>query len=125
MKEATRKLIEKAERSLQTASSLVQVKDIEFVANRAYYAMFYIAEALLHEKDLSFRKHSGVHRAFGKHLVKTGKFDQKYHRWLLESFNKRLVSDYAFEAEITREDAEEMIAHAEEFLKETKRYLSK
>ena len=124
MKEDTRKLLEKAERSLKTAKSLLRSVDREFISSRAYYAMFYTAEALLNEKDLTFRKHSGVHSAFGKNFIKPGKLDQKYHRWLLEAFNKRLVSDYSFEAEITQQEAKEMIAWAEEFLQVAYQYLS-
>ncbi|MBI4358148.1 MAG: HEPN domain-containing protein [Candidatus Omnitrophica bacterium] len=69
MKEDTRKLLEKAERALQTANSLLHSNDMEFIAGRAYYAMFYVAEALLNEKDLTFGKHSGVHSAFGQHFI--------------------------------------------------------
>lgn len=125
MNEGSRKLLEKAERALRTATSLLHMEDVEAVVSRAYYSMFYVAEALLNEKGLSYHKHSGVHSAFGKHFVKTGEFDQKYHQWLIESFNKRLVSDYAFDADISAENVKQMIARAEEFLEAAKRYLSK
>ena len=36
-----------------------------FAASRAYYAMFYAAEALLQSRGLAFSKHSAVHAAFG------------------------------------------------------------
>lgn len=78
MKEASRKLLEKAAKSLKTAKSLLQSDDLEFVATRAYYAMFYTAEALLNEKDFGFRKHSGVHSAFGKHFVAFQKFSSLF-----------------------------------------------
>lgn len=125
MKQATKSLLEKAERSLQTAKSLLQSDDMEFVASRAYYAMFYAAEAMLNERDMNFKKHSGVHSAFGKTFVKSGEIDQKYHQWLIEAFGERLISDYAFETQVTAESAKELTAHAEEFLKESRRYLSK
>jgi uncharacterized protein len=35
-------------------------RDVDFAAGRAYYAMFYIAEALLSEKGFRSRKHGGV-----------------------------------------------------------------
>jgi uncharacterized protein (UPF0332 family) len=35
-----------------------------FAASRAYYAMFYVAEAFLLGKGLAFSKHSGVYAAF-------------------------------------------------------------
>lgn len=125
MKEDTRKLLEKAERALETANTLLDSKDMEFVAGRAYYAMFYVAEALLNERDLVFGKHSGVHSAFGKHFIKTGELDQKYHQWLIEAFNKRLLSDYTFDADMTREKAKEMVVRAEEFLQAAKQFLIK
>ena len=87
--------------------------------------MFYVAEALLNEKDLIFRKHRGVHNAFGQHYIKSGELDQKYYQWLIQAFNKRLLSDYAVEAMISFKNAEQMIVQADEFLEEARRYLSK
>lgn len=80
MKDASSKLLDKATRALRAAERLLQGGDTEFAVRRVYYAMFYIAEALLNEKGLRFRKHGGVHGAFGEHFVKTGEFDPKYHR---------------------------------------------
>jgi len=34
--------------------------------------MFYVAEALLFEKGMQFRQHSGVHASFGEQFVKSG-----------------------------------------------------
>lgn len=59
--------------------------------------MFYVAEALLHERNLEFKKHSGVHAAFGKYFATTGEIDPKFHRWLLEAFEARLDADYGVE----------------------------
>ena len=42
---------------------------------------FYLAVALLNERDLHFRKHAGVHAAFGEHFAKTGVINPKFHRW--------------------------------------------
>lgn len=82
-----------------------------------------MAEALLNEKGLRFHKHGGVHGAFGEHFVKTAEFDGRYHRWLLEAFNKRVTGDYGVEAVITPEDVARMIEQAREFLREARRYL--
>ena len=40
-------LLKKAERSLRAASSMIDSQDFDFSLSRAYYAMFYSAEALL------------------------------------------------------------------------------
>lgn len=85
--------------------------------------MFYIAEALLEEKDLQFSKHGGVHGAFGEHYVKTGLFDPKYHRWLLNAFDQRIEGDYDAEVIAVNDDADILIVQAEEFLVNALNYL--
>ncbi len=71
-----------------------------------------------------YSKHGGVHGAFGEHYVKTGLFDQKYHRWLLDAFDQRIEGDYG--VEIIAADVDEvrkMIVQAEEFLAAARVYL--
>ena len=125
MKEATGKLLEKATRALEVAERLGKSGDAEFSVGRAYYAMFYVAEALLNERGLRFRKHGGVHGAFAEHFVKTGLLDGKYHRWLLEAFSKRITGDYGIDAELTSEDATLLIGQARKFLEAAKHILEK
>ena len=112
----TRRLLAKAERSIIAAQHLEEHGDIEFAIGRAYYAMFYTAEALLYERGLRFSKHGGVHGAFGEQFVKTGLFDAQYHRWLITAFNRRIVCDYGVEVVFTPEEAQEAIWQAKEFL---------
>ena len=90
MKEGSRHLLNRAGRAIEASETLLENGYPEFATGRAYYAMFYIAEALLNEKELRFSKHGGVHGAFGEHYVKTGLFDGKYHRWLLDAFDRRI-----------------------------------
>ena len=123
MKEHTRKLLDKAARAADVAKTLLKQSDVDFAASRAYYSMFYVAEALLNEKGLRFRKHGGVHGAFGDHFIKTGLLDPKFHRWLLDAFDKRIQGDYGVEAAITEEDVEQLISQAGEFLREAQRRL--
>src|SRR3989338_4572902 len=115
MKDLTKQFLEKAQEAIVAAQQLLAEDHIEFAAGRAYYAMFYVAEALLSEKGLRFRKHGGVHGAFGEHFAKTSELDPKYHRWLLEAFNKRITADYGVEAVVTPEEAGRVIEQAREF----------
>ncbi|HQL54889.1 MAG TPA: HEPN domain-containing protein [Phycisphaerae bacterium] len=124
MKESTAKLLDKSERSISAGDSLLAGGHVEAAANRAYYAMFYVAEALLGERGLRFRKHGGVHGAFGEHFVKTGLFDPQYHRWLLAAFNKRITADYGVDAELTVSEVAEMLAQAREFLAISRGFLN-
>jgi uncharacterized protein (UPF0332 family) len=124
MKESSRLLVIKARRAIEAAETLLENGYPDFATGRAYYAMFYIAEALLNEKELRFSKHGGVHGAFGEHYVKTGLFDTKFHRWLLDAFEQRIEGDYASDVLIIDRDAMELIDHAKEFLDRAEQYLA-
>ncbi len=125
MKEETQKLLQKASRAIHAAETLLREGEADFAVGRAYYAMFYIAEALLGERGLRFRKHSSVHSAFGERFIKTSLLDSKYHRWLIDAFDMRIKGDYGVEAVITDAEATRMIKQAHEFLQAGRRYLSK
>ncbi len=123
MTERARKLLDKASRSIHAAETLLRGGDTEFASGRAYYAMFYTAEALLVEKGLRYSKHGGTHAGFGEHYAKTGIFDAKYHRWLLDAFDMRVNGDYGVEGGITLEDVSVAVKQAQEFLTAARKYL--
>ncbi len=123
MKKYTEQLLEKAQDAIEAAELLATGRKNSVSAGRAYYAMFYAAEALLFEQGLEFRKHGGVHSAFGEHLVKTGTFDAKYHRYLLDAFESRLEADYGVDVILGDEAVKEMIGRAKEFLERARIYL--
>ena len=124
MKESSKGLLDKASRAIEAAEMLLENDLAEFSTGRAYYAMFYTAEALLNEKDLHFSKHGGVHGAFGEYFIKTGLFDTKFHRWLLDAFDQRIEGDYGVEILIVDQDAYELIDQAKEFLHAAKTFLA-
>jgi uncharacterized protein (UPF0332 family) len=123
MKATSDLLLGKARRAIEAARTLLSSDFPEFATGRAYYAMFYVAEALLEEKSLRYSKHGGVHGAFGEHYVKTGLFDPKFHRWLLNAFDQRIEGDYSPEIVAVHEDAQKLIAQADEFLDIAEKYL--
>jgi len=116
-------LIIKAERSVRIARSLLSSGDYDFSVSRAYYAMFYCAEALLLTKDLRFSKHSAVIASFGKEFVKKGLFSKELHRAFIKAFRERQKGDYEVIEMPTREEAEDIVNEAEVFLEKTKEYL--
>jgi uncharacterized protein (UPF0332 family) len=123
MKEEARKFLKKADRALHAAETLLRAGDYESATGRAYYALLHAAQALLRESDLRYRKHAGVHTAFGEHFIKTGRMDVKYHRWLLDAFDDRLRADYDVEAPFEGPAAAGRIEQAREFLATVKKYL--
>jgi len=117
-------LLVKAERSCNSARRLMEDGDHDFAASRAYYAMFYTAEALLLTRGLAFSRHSAVHAAFGEHFAKPGLLDRALHRQLIDAFRDRQVGDYDAVEAVTRETAEKRIAQAERFLAAARDFLA-
>jgi uncharacterized protein (UPF0332 family) len=117
------RLLDKAGHAIRAAEILLDAEERDFAAGRAYYAMFYVAEALLLERGKRFRKHSAVHAAFGEQFTKAGLLESKYHRWLLDAFDRRIVSDYDTTGELSPHEVRETINRAKEFLTQANRFL--
>jgi uncharacterized protein (UPF0332 family) len=88
----------------------------DFAVSRAYYAMFYIAEAFLLGQGLAFSRHATVIAAFGQRFAKPGTVPVEFHRYLIEGQDKRNVGDYQIGPGLSATEAAEQIARAEHFL---------
>lgn len=124
MSDPAKALLGKGERAIHAAEILLKDGEADFAVGRAYYAMLYAAEALLIAKGLRFRKHGSVHAAFGEYFAKGGVLDPKFHRWLLDAYDQRILGDYGVEVTLTDEDAVRVIQQASEFLEVARTYLS-
>jgi len=87
--------------------------------------MFYATEAVLLTKKLNFSSHKSVISLFGEHFIKTGIFESDMGKILSKSFEKRMVGDYSYVSEMSKEDAEKVLNWAKDFVKEIKDYLIK
>jgi uncharacterized protein (UPF0332 family) len=121
--DSIKELLRKAQRSIEVARSIEAGGSFDFSVSRAYYAMFYCAQALLFHKGLSFAKHSAVIAAFGKEFIKGGILPSHLHRYLSEAFDDRMRGDYDLVSVITAEKSQETLKRAERFLKATEDYL--
>ena len=79
--------------------------------------MFYAAEAALLTKGLTFSSHRGVISAFGKHFIQTGTVAKEMSKEFHRAFEKRQLSDYEYTFVITREEADEILLEAGNFVK--------
>jgi len=111
-----RSLLAHTRDSIAAAQLLASQGYYSFAGSRAYYAMFYIAEAFLLGQDLTFSKHSAVIAAFGKHFAKPGLVPPEFHRYLIEGQDVRNAADYGRGKKLTAEQAAEQIGRAEQFL---------
>lgn len=121
MTERQSALLAKAEESLRGARLLLSGDFCDFAISRAYYAMFYAAQALLENEGLTFSSHKATIAAFGKHYAKDDEEFAKLHRYLIDAQDERLSGDYALRSSLTVADAQEQIVHAAEFIEIAKR----
>lgn len=109
-------LLIKSQESLKAAEMLIANNLTDIAVSRAYYAMFYIAQAFLLTEDLSFSSHSAVISNFGRLFAKTQRVPQKFHRFLINAQEKRTEADYDLNPEINLEEVTSILSQAEEML---------
>jgi uncharacterized protein (UPF0332 family) len=93
-------------------------------ANRAYYTFYYAICALLYSEEISAKTHQGNHAKFNELFIKTGIFKKEVGTWVEKSFRLRQDADYDLEAEITEEDAKEIVDKAHKFIDLVKKYFA-
>lgn len=113
----------KAEAALASARSERAAGRHDFAANRAYYAAFYAASAVLLGRGKRFVKHAGLRAAVHRHLVKAGALDAEWGRAFDRLFESRQRADYLALAEVEAEEADKLIADAAAFVAEMRRLI--
>ena len=112
-----------AEQTLEATQALLEKGFYRDVLSRAYYAMFYAAKGAISSEGIQASKHSAVIAAFGRSFAKTGRLPVHLHRMLIDAFDDREAADYGLVWEATKEDAEQRMRQAEEFVFEVKKML--
>jgi len=115
--------VERARQMLEVAGYNLANDFYESAINRAYYAIFYAANALLATQGLSRSKHSGVIAAFRQHFVKPGLIAVEYGDVYGRVMDDRQVSDYDIGATIEPERAQIDLADARRFVRAVEQYL--
>ena len=92
-------LLHKADVAISSSELLLQSGDFDGACNRAYYAMFDAARAVLLSTgavlDLStIKTHNGLITAFSLHLVKTGRVSVDLGKTINKVEDLRLLADY-------------------------------
>ena len=114
-----------ADESHEVAGKLIEMGHARFSAAQSYYTIFYLAQAMLLSKGLTFSSHSAVVAAYGKEFAKTGTLDPKFHRYIIDAQERRQVGHYGGQHEdVTDEQARESFQWAEEFKQAVEAYLS-
>lgn len=77
-----RDCVNKARKFFRSARILFDCGDYDSCVSRCYYAMFFMAEAVLFSKGIGASSYRGVITLFGEHSLKPGIFDRSLARSL-------------------------------------------
>ncbi|PIU83817.1 MAG: HEPN domain-containing protein [Elusimicrobia bacterium CG06_land_8_20_14_3_00_38_11] len=114
------KFLQKADKKIKASEKLFENELYDDTLSRAYYAMFFSAEALLLIKDLSAKTHSGVLFLLNEYFVKTGEVDRNYFEMIRKSKETRENGDYDAFYEATENEAKISIENAKKFVDKIK-----
>ena len=109
-------LLTKARRSVAAGRRLAVDGDLDFAVSRAYYAMFYTAQAFLLGRERRFSKHSAVIAAFGQEFVKDDEALREFHHGIVEAQDARNVGDYQIDVILSGEDVQAHLDRADRFI---------
>jgi uncharacterized protein (UPF0332 family) len=123
-REVVRYWLDQAREALASVRSESAAGRFNFAVNRAYYACFYAASAVLLSEGRKFVKHSGVRAALHRHLVKTGRIEPDLGRCYDLLYQRRGQADYAELVTFDQPQVAEMTRKAGEFVSAMERILA-
>lgn len=106
----------KAEESLESAHRELKAESYSYAMNRIYYAAFYGASAALLDRQVSFKKHSGVRSAFHRLFIKTDLIDVEYGKLYDQLFEDRQEGDYIALISFEPDYVKQQLSACREFL---------
>ena len=115
--------LENAIDNVEAARLLAHQRYYDIAITRAYYAMFYAAEALLLKYGLTFRQHDPVIDHFQQLFAEAEPLFRPYQQYLSDAYAARLKADYHPLEHAKADDAVQQIRRAETFVNVAEGYL--
>lgn len=122
--ELIRGYLDKAREKVRVARELCVKGDWDDAISRAYYAAYHAAQAALLTEGQRGDTHKGVVMLFGLMLVKTGKLEKKWGKFLANLKDDREAGDYDALSYLDEDTARRAVREAEEFVAAVERYIS-
>lgn len=117
--------IDTAKEDLKSAKILRDASCFKGANNRAYYAIFHAINAIHALNGAAYKKHKDAIANFNKEYVKTEIFPKEIGRKIAGVEEIRHASDYDDFYIATRDEVDEQISIAEEFIKMVEVYCMK
>jgi len=114
------------ERCLETvgeAQTAINEEHYFLAANRIYYAIFYIVNALAIKDGFRTSKHYQLLGWFNKNYVKSGIVENKFGKIYRNAFETRMESDYDDFVQFTAEEINTNFTEMKSFVEEIKRLI--
>jgi hypothetical protein len=109
---------------LENAKALFETGKFKLALNRSYYSIFHGIRAVNVLDEFDSSKHSGVIAHFNQFHVKEGHFPKNASKIIKTASEMREHADYEDFFVASRQDAEEQIQKAVQFLKYIEDYLN-
>lgn len=116
--------VEKSVQALKEAKDNVPLGNWSLVVNRLYYAVFYMALALLFKDNNIAKSHNGTYQLFNKEFITTGKLSKEEGRIYRKLFSMRNTGDYDDFFDWEEEDVKPLISETENLLNTLKNLLN-
>ncbi|MEM3786570.1 MAG: HEPN domain-containing protein [Nitrososphaeria archaeon] len=117
--------IKNSKERLEAAELLLNNGKIVDSINRAYYAMFHAARALLLLYGIEPKTHEGVVREFSRIIVEEKVMDKGFAKNFRQIFETRESVDYRIGVLFDQEEAEEIFIKAKEFVENVMKVIEK
>ncbi|MBX2865522.1 MAG: HEPN domain-containing protein [Leptolyngbyaceae cyanobacterium MAG.088] len=124
MKSEQKQRLYNSKENIKSAQLLAHSHFYDIAISRAYYAMLYVAEALLLEQTATIpTQNEAVNSLFMEHFSESSPLFQPYGTYLQDGLKARLRADYCHANKATLADAKQHINRAKAFLDLAKHYL--
>lgn len=122
--ELVRSYLAKADEKARVARELYAKGHWDDAISRAYYAAFHAAQAALLTEGQKADTHRGLVTLFGLLLVKTGKFEKRWGRFLSNLKDDRETGDYEAVSYLDEAVARRAVDEAEAFVAAVRHYVA-
>lgn len=109
-------LLRKAQKFLRSAAVLIELEDFDSTASRAYFAMFYAAQAALLQETQALSSKQGIRSSFIDRFVDKGPLPERAGEVLQRASELQEMGDFAYDFAVSASDAEFILSEAEAFV---------
>ena len=110
--------VARANETFEEARLLAEAGYWNAAANRLYYACFYLVNALLISRKLSYSSHNGVKTEFNRVFVKSGLVSMESGKCYARVFNLRQEGDYIDFKRFEKQDIDPFFKEVQAFFLE-------